>query len=276
MLRRHWPVCGIGAWMLMVAAAAQPVAAQTAPAGSPTFEVNTIKADRSGSSGVHSHFNNGQFTATGMTLKDLVGYSAFGIPEARITGGPKWIGEERFDIAAKTDAATTQRMEAASHEERLTEFRAMVQQMLEDRFKLAFHWETREMPVYALVVAKKGPLLHETAKPQAGTRNFTHNGQLTGEGITMDDLAGTLTQEMSDELGRVVVNQTGIKGRYDVTLKWTPESDAASGTKTNGTEADTPPPIFTAIQEQLGLKLEPSKGPIKVLVIDRVELPTEN
>lgn len=154
----------------------------------------------------------------------------------------------------------------------------MFQQLLADRFKLTVHWETRELPVYALVVAKNGPKLHASKEPDGASGTSAGNGQFTAGGVTLAEMAGALTQELSQELGRVVVDRTGISGRYDVSLKWTPDNGEALSGGTGG--AASPPDsglsIFTAIQEQLGLKLESTKGPVQVLVIDRVELPSEN
>jgi uncharacterized protein (TIGR03435 family) len=155
----------------------------------------------------------------------------------------------------------------------------MFQQLLADRFKLTVHWETRELPVYALVVAKNGPSLHESKESDGSSHTSTSTGQFTARGVTMVEMAQTLTQELSRELGRVVIDKTGIAGRYDVTLKWTP--DTGSGSINSGTEGTMPPPdfgpsIFTAIQEELGLKLESTKGPVQVLAIDHVEMPSEN
>jgi uncharacterized protein (TIGR03435 family) len=155
----------------------------------------------------------------------------------------------------------------------------MFQQLLADRFKLTIHWETRELAVYALVVTKNGPSLHDSKEPDGSSHTSTSTGQFTGRGISMVEMALTLTQELSRELGRVVIDKTGISGRYDVTLRWTP--DAGTAFINSGTEGTAPPPdsgpsIFTAIQEQLGLKLESTKGPVQVLVIDHVEMPSRN
>ena len=104
-----------------------------------------------------------------------------------------------------------------------------------------------------------------------------NNGQFNAHGLTMAQLADALTQELSRELGRPVIDHTGIQGRYDFALKWTPETDTdVVNGGTNGSSPDSGPSIFTAIQEQMGLKLESTKGPVQVLIIDHVEMPTEN
>jgi uncharacterized protein (TIGR03435 family) len=211
-----------------------------------------------------------------VTLKNLMEYSAFSLPGARIVGGPKWIDSERFDIQAKVDGSTAASLQTLSRNQERAVMHAMFQRLLADRFKLATHWETREMPVYALVVAKNGPRLQKAAKPDAGADTSASSGQLTANEITMDGLARTLTQELADELGRVVIDRTGIQGKYDIKLRWTPAIESVSGPAENGTAADTGPSLFTAVREQLGLKLESSKGPVEVLVIDHAEEPSEN
>jgi uncharacterized protein (TIGR03435 family) len=274
MIKRQWRAWSLaGLLMLVVGATGQRGVGQAVPAASPTFEVSTVKVNRSGGSGSYSNFRNGVFTATDVSLKNVMEDWAFGIPEARIVGGPKWLASERFDIEAKLNAQAAGRLEKLDRQQRGVETHALFQQLLADRFKLAFHWETQGMPVYALVVAKKGSLLQE-AKPNGDTGISLSAGKLTAEGVTMDGLARTLTQELSQELGRVVVNRTGILGRYNLTLRWTPQNDEPK--TDNGAEADAASSIFTAIQEQLGLKLESARGLVQVLAIDHLEMPTEN
>jgi uncharacterized protein (TIGR03435 family) len=238
----------------------------------PAFEVSTVKENKSGTSDSHSSFKNGRFTASNVSLKNVIQYSAYGIPEPRIVGGPKWLDSARFDIEAKTDSSVADQLRTLGRDQRRLRMQQMFQQLLADRFKLAIHWETRDLPVYALVVAKKGSNLHESTGSNSGTSSST--GQFTAQGLTMEEIARALTQELSRELGRVVIDQTGIKGRYDVSLKWTPETGAAPMSSDNA--PDSGPSIFTAIQEQLGLKLESTRGPVQVLVIDHVEMPSEN
>ncbi|HEY1947386.1 MAG TPA: TIGR03435 family protein [Bryobacteraceae bacterium] len=265
-----------GRKLLLVVAASLAVSsfAQIVPPAATAhsvFEVTTVKRNKSGGSGSHSDFKNGHFVASNVLLKNLLQYSAYGIPEPRILGGPKWLNSERFDIEAKTDSLTADRLRTLGREQRRLQTQGMFQQLLADRFKLMIHFETRDLPVYALVIAKKRPILHEWNESE-GFLTSASTGQFTAKGKTMAEIAVALTQELSKELGRVIIDKTGIDGRYDVTLKWTPESDATEGS----TPPDSGPSIFTAIQEQLGLKLESTKGPVQVLIIDHVEMPTEN
>jgi uncharacterized protein (TIGR03435 family) len=144
----------------------------------------------------------------------------------------------------------------------------MVRALLAERFKLVCHMETRELPIYALVIAKGGPNL--TPSKSNGLRTGGSYGMLTGEGLTVDGLA----RELAKIVGRVVVDKTEIEGRFDVTLRWTLDEGPA---RLNGVPISDPPPaLFTAIQEQLGLKLEPQKGPVQVVIVDHVEMPTGN
>jgi uncharacterized protein (TIGR03435 family) len=245
------------------------------------FEVATIKLNKSGSRSSDSSTRNGRLIATNISLKSLMQYEAYGVPGSRILGGPKWLDTTRFDIKAKMDDSTLDRLQALPHNERRFEQQAMVQQLLTDRFKLAIHRETRDLPVYAIVVVKKDPKLPPAKTTSEGSHissTGTRSGsQLTAENVTLTQFADDLTARLFQELGRDVVDKTEIKGRFDVTIKWAPNAETI-GNQTDG----LPPPsgdspaIFTAIQEQLGLKLEPTKAPIEVIVIDHAEMPSDN
>jgi uncharacterized protein (TIGR03435 family) len=234
--------------------------AQTPPA---SFEVATVKLNKSGDRAMGNHFDPERGTWTNTPLRVLI-TNAYRVQSDQLLGGPDWIRSERWDIEAKTEGATTTQQK----------FR-MLQPLLEDRFKLKVHRETREMPEYRLVIAKRGSKLREFKKEDGDTRQM---GTRIGRGLI--DAHGTefneLTFFLRSELGRPVVDATGLTGKYDFKLDWVPdESQPNSG-------GDAPPPdatgasIFAAIQEQLGLKLEAMKGPVEVLVIDHVEKPSEN
>jgi uncharacterized protein (TIGR03435 family) len=171
----------------------------------------------------------------------------------------------------------------------------MVQGLLADRFQLKVSHATKDLPVYALVVAKNGPKLHE-AKPGdtypngiRGLDGVAHPGmmrmgpgQLTGQALEM----GALTTVLSQQLGRTILDHTGLKGQYDISLQWTPDVGEGmmfggpAGPKPPGENPAPPestgPSIYTALQEQLGLKLDSTKGPVEIVVVDRVEQPSEN
>jgi uncharacterized protein (TIGR03435 family) len=243
------------------------------------FEVSVVKQNNSGGSSSSSNFRSGRFTASNVSLKNLLQYQAYGIPESRISGGPKWISSERFDIEAKTDNAVADRLRTLPRDQRTLQTRRMFQQLLADRFKLAVHWETRDLRVYAMVLAKKGPRLQPSKEPDGHSGTSSNNEQFTAQGVTLAQMADALTQEFSRELGRVVTDKTGIQGRYDFVLKWMPNSSAAlvnGGTDSSAISPDSGPSLFTAIQEQLGLKLESTNGPVQVLVIDHAEMPSQN
>jgi uncharacterized protein (TIGR03435 family) len=262
-------------------APSSPQAPTSAAASLSAFEVAAIKLNNSGSGDSDSGTNNGRFTATNVSLKNIMQYDAYGIPGSRILDGPKWLDSTKFDIQAKMDDSAADRLRTLPRDQRKLETQAMFQQLLADRFKLAVHWETRELPVYALIVARKGPNLQPAKEPAEGpniSSNETRSGyQLTAKGVTMPELAEALTQALSRELGHGVIDKTEIKGKYELTLKWTPDTGAAAiATAGVASSADSGPSIFTAVQEQLGLKLEPAKAPVKVLVIDHAEMPSEN
>jgi uncharacterized protein (TIGR03435 family) len=257
--------------MLMAASANFALLAQTSPRpAAPAFEVSVVKVSKSASSGSSSSSRDGHFLASNVTLTNVLQYDAYNIPESRILGGPKWLNTERFDIEAKVDSATADRLHALPSDQRRQQIDGMFQQLLTDRFKLAAHWETRELPVYAMVIAKKGPPLQPTKETGGRTGTSQRNGLLTVEGVTLTQMADVLTEELSRELGRVVIDKTGMQGRYDFVLSFTPATDKALA------DEDAGPSIFTAIQEQLGLKLESTKGPVTVLVVDHAEMPSEN
>jgi uncharacterized protein (TIGR03435 family) len=252
--------------------------ASTSAAVLPMFEVAAIKQNHSGGGSSHSDTNSGRFTATNVSLKNLMEYEAYGIPGNRILNGPKWLDSTRFDIAAKMDDSVADQLRTLAHAQRRLETQAMFQQLLADRFKLTVHWETRELPVYALVVGKKGPKLQPTKESSEGSGTSSHGSrsasEFTARGVTLPELAAALTQELSRELSRDIIDKTEIKGRYDLTLKWT--RDTAAATDSAAATSDPGPSIFTAVQEQLGLKLEPAKAPVQVLIIDHAEMPSEN
>jgi uncharacterized protein (TIGR03435 family) len=193
-------------------------------------------------------------------------------------GGPAWIESDPYDIEAKPDETTTEQLLKLTPKQRWPVEQRMQQALFADRLKLKVHFETREMPIFALVVAKGGLRMHE-AKPGdtyanglkggdgktfGGGSYMVGNGKMTAQGISMDSLAANL----AGTTGHIVSNKTGLTGVYDFTLQYA--------------DSDPPPPdstapsIYTAIEEQLGLKLESSKGPVQVLVIDHVERPSAN
>jgi len=259
------------------APAGQPPA--TPPAGSahegaPGFDVAAIYQnidDRSGHNHIYSSPFDGHFRAVNVSAKMLVRW-AFEMQETRILGGPAWFNTTMFDIEAKADGSVDAAMHGLSSDAGRAQKKRMLQALLADRFKLMTHIETRELPVYALVVAKGGPKLG--AIQTSGTTINTGRARMEVQG---SNSVGLLAEELAKVVGRVVVDKTGIEGRYNLKLSWTPD-DGAGPTPGGGSSAaaDFGPSIFTALAEQLGLKLESEKGPVEVLVIDHVDMPSEN
>jgi uncharacterized protein (TIGR03435 family) len=261
------------------------VRAQTPPAAgtpsSPQFEVVSIKLHDPNDHMTRFQTSGDGFTATGAGLASLIqsAYLVDGIWNTDVPGLPSALKDARYDIRAKTDAETSALIKKLPPAERGAQHNAMMRAMLEDRFKLKAHTITVEAPVYAMVVAKggfkikpanpddtypngiKGP--DGSAKP--GMMRMSR-GELTAQGIGLDQLALNL-QNM---VHRKVLDQTGLKGKYDFTLKWNGDEAGA------GSGAEGGPSIFTALPEQLGLKLESTRGPVTSVVVDHIEPPSEN
>jgi uncharacterized protein (TIGR03435 family) len=248
-----------------ISCAAQTTPPQTAP----TFDVASIHVHTPAlyeGSKIISSPNSGNFQTVNVTLKALMEY-AFDMPRSRIINAPDWTASRPFDIEAKSDDALEQRLHALPSDQAKPIKLVMIQALLADRFGLKTHREQRELPIYALVVAKGGSKLSAS---KFDGRLIHHGGDyLNAQGITLPVIA----QELARDAGRVVVDKTGIPGRFDIDLRWQP--DDAPPALLNGQET-TLPSLFTALQEQLGLQLESRKGPVEVLVIDDVHQPTAN
>lgn len=246
--------------------------AQTATATAPTFDVASIHLSNAtdGHHHIYNDVHESHFRTANLSLRDLIQF-AYGTPKSQILSGPAWLDSTMFDIDAKSDPAVDAQLLALSSADAAHQKRLLVQTLLADRFQLKTHDETRELPVYALVVAKGGPKFQPSKIN--GTTIDTYATRLHIAGS--DDTVAILSRELAQSLGRVVLNQTGLAGRYDLTLRWTPD-DRPAPLLNGAPDPNAPPDIFTAIQEQLGLKLESSKGPVPVLVIDHVEVPSAN
>ena len=211
----------------------------------------------------------GQFRAENISVTMLIHW-AYEMPESRILGAPGWANTTDFNIDATADPAVDQQLKGLTSDAGRKQKEKMVQALLADRFKLATHFETRELPIYELLVAKGGVKFGEI-KTDGTTINHSRD-HIEVQGSNSGAL---LAEELSKEVGRPVVDKTGIAGRYDLKLHWTPD-DVSEPRLLNGVAVDSGPSLFTALQEQLGLKLEPAKGPVQVLVIDHVEMPSAN
>ena len=251
--------------------------ANPASAAALTFDVASIRENTTSTDDHHHIYNDpsvSHFRTVNLSVKDLIQF-AYGLPESQILGGPSWLGTTMFDIDAKSDSSVDAQLHALPTEQARHQKQLMVQALLADRFQLKAHQETRELPVFALVVAKGGPKFKpsDVNGTSIGTSTGTAGSRIHVQGS--DNTIELLTREIAQQLGRVVVDKTGIDARYDLTLRWTPDDRPAP--MLNGVpDPNAPPDIFTAIQEQLGLKLVPTKGPVPVLVIDHIERPTPN
>jgi len=284
MRSRVWIIGGLVTFSLPMCFSAQSTG--------PTFEVASIKPNTYGASGSGANFQpGGRFVARNVTVRVLIA-GAFGDPVAlapsRMAGGPSWIDTDRFDVQAR---AAAEFPEFASGTASTATGAAMLRTLLVDRFRLASHWETRDIPVYALVRrndARLGPRLisspgtlgsdclpaaavgsADTALPRCGSYLLQNTGgdqfAIHARGITMTNFA----RNLQNVAGRVVLDRTELLGTYtfDLDFEYRPLSATTAADGLGGA-------IFTAIQEQLGLKLESTTGPVEVLVIDHVEPPT--
>jgi len=245
--------------------------AQSAPK---QFDVATIKPSAVNDNRfAYRGLSGGALSAIGTPLKMLI-MEAYNVKAFQISGEPDWVNTVRWDVEAKVEGVQG-RLTQAQHG-------AMLRVLLEDRFQLRIRRETREMQVYALVVAKEGSklTLHTGEPPPPGQAIRSGRGMFS---IKKGGIA-FLTALLERQLSRTVIDQTGLNGEYDYTLEWTPEP-GQGGPESIGLppepELSTPaesrgPSIFTALQEQLGLRLESQKGPVEIIVIERVEKPSEN
>jgi uncharacterized protein (TIGR03435 family) len=242
----------------------KPMAADATP----EFEVATIKPATPDRPGKAFMVRGRQFSTGNTTLADLVTF-AYGIHAKQIAGAPAWVETEKFDVAAQPKA------EGQPNDK---QWKAMVQKLLADRFKLTFHRDKKELSVYAITVGKNGPKL--TKSESTGNLPglfFRGLGNLPAINATMADFAGVMQSAVLD---RPVVDQTGLAGRWDFTLLWTPDEFQFGGLGVRPppppTDKAAPPDLFTAFQEQLGLKLESTKAQAEVFVVDKVAKPTDN
>jgi uncharacterized protein (TIGR03435 family) len=254
------------------AALAQHAVAPAPPSATkaPTFEVATIKPNARTDGPWRLQPTPDGYTGTDISLLKLVG-EAYGIYDVKlITGGPPWIDLDKFDLEAKFDATEIPDAKNLTYRQRAD----MLQALLAERFGLKVHRETKEFPVYNLVIAKGGPKLEET-KPEDVTRGVSgvsclfrrgRRGYVQVQGCMPKDLEGLLRFAT----GRTVIDKTGITTRSDFELRWTPDDTPADAPEASGQS------IFTAVQEQLGLKLVPATAPLNILVIDSAARPSEN
>lgn len=263
----------------------------------PKFEVATVRATKDDDGRTMIRFTPDGISIHGVPLKMLL-REAFGVEDDRILGEPSWV-KNRYDLEAKVGADDAPKLKDLKFDDR----RAMMLPLLQDRFNLKYHHETRDLTIYSLVVSKGGVKMKKTApdppqsddaKPDAppkpdsanpnGPPRFRHGLMMNGRGHL--ESTGTnmemLTHVLASQLGRTVADKTALSGEYDFTLQWTPDDvgtpmggDSGPGKGDVSPDAGGPS-LLTALEEQLGLKLESTKTSVDVIVIDHIDSPTEN
>jgi uncharacterized protein (TIGR03435 family) len=257
--------------------AALPLFAQPAPPA-PVFEVASVKPSKPDARGSSFNFTpGGGLTVQNGTLKGVI-EAAYDVRDFQILGGPGWVASDRYDIFAKSLSGDPP-PQPANRQEDLRKTRQRLQALLAERFQLKVHRETKELPVFALVVGKNGSKLTESAEAPANSGAGIRSGcgQMTGTRTPMSILAVVLSRQLS----RPVLERTGLSGKYDFQLGWTPDEGPCPAPPDGATPAaadSSPelPSLLGALQEQLGLKLEPTKGPVEIIVIDHAEKAAEN
>ncbi len=211
-----------------------------------------------------------QFEAKGYALRILLA-AAYNLTPQAISGGPAWVDSDLYDILAKTPGDVRPTLE---------EQLSMLRKLLSERFSLAFHRQEKEFSIYALTVAKGGPKLTPSepvtapeGAPPLVFRLSPDRAQLPARDATMAELAWVMQRAAVD---RPVVDKTGLSGRYDFELEWTPDETQFGGNAPTGNPDAPKPDLFSALQQQLGLRLEATRGPVNTLVIDQIQRPSSN
>jgi uncharacterized protein (TIGR03435 family) len=238
----------------------------------PGFEVVSIKPSSPSATGMRVGIApGGVFRATNVTLQTLI-QQDYDVHDFQISGGPGWMNTQRYDIVAKGSGPGVSeddliKMTSEQRNDFQKQMQGRLQALMADRFQLKLHRETKELPVYALIVAKNGSKIRaatDSLTPRLGMnmrRNDQGKTEMTGTQVPLT----FLVRSLSNQVGRPVVDRTALAGIYDFKLVFSPDLNDPDG-----------PSIFTAIEEQLGLKLDSQKGPVEVVVIDRAEKASEN
>ena len=274
---------------LLIGLAARFVCAQERQAGPLSqFEVATVKPSDPNQAVPRSiRMSPDRFEARGETLKALIAM-AYDLPtysgDQQISGGPAWIGSDPFDVDARMDEPLMKELEQQPLAQRGQQYRLMLQKLLADHFQLRLHRETKQLPVYALVVNSGGPKLKTAIlNPQLPANipqsrvNIRGQDHLEGHDCDIAMIVKVLNGQ-PEVGGRPIVDKTELTGRYDFTLQWASEAatDLSPGAAGTAKADGDWPAFFTAVQEQLGLRLVPTKAPVEVLVIDSIDRPSEN
>jgi uncharacterized protein (TIGR03435 family) len=239
----------------------------------PEFEVATIKPSKTEERFSLLVNRSGMLNTTDTSVSDLIKF-AYDVHPKQISGGPAWLASDKFDVTGKPDTAGIPS---------INQLKVMVQKLLAERFQLKFHREQKELSVYAITIAKGGPKITKEESNPKGLPGFGGPPQ-RGFNVRNSSIAEFASVMQANFLEQPVVDQTGLGAvKYDFVLKWTPDASQRqmSGAGPEPTapavpDPDAPPDLFTAIQQQLGLKLQSAKAPVDVIVIDRVDKPSEN
>jgi uncharacterized protein (TIGR03435 family) len=224
------------------------------------FDVISIKPDKSDSGILMFNNTPDGFQARGFTVQMLI-HAAYGFDDNLVSGAPGWLNSEHYSLEAKVATADVPALAKLDPKQR----NVLLQPVLTDRFQLKFHLETKQLPVYSLIVVKTGVKFAKSPPGDSTEPQFRmKEGHLNCQRLPMS----ILTQWLTLHVGRKVIDNTGLTDKYDIALEWSPDTSAS--------EVGSGPSLFTAIQEQLGLKLVPDKGPVETFVIDHVERPSEN
>lgn len=283
-------VMGPAAWGIVNA---PPLRGQVQPATqeglSAAFEAASIKRDNSGTTNHTVQMPGpGRIHTVNASARSLIEF-AYSLRDIQLTGGPAWTSSQGYVLDAKADEATATQLQKLPGPQQRQQMQLMMRSLLTARFKLALSHQTKELPIYALIVAKGGPKLKPTAYkppdsswkdalfPPSPPHVLIHPGVIDVYAEPIESLAGLLglIPDLSD---RIIEDQTGIKGSYNFVLHFSPQNapPRPAGSPASGPPEDSAPSIFTALEEQLGLRLESTKGPVDTYVIDHIEEPTPN
>jgi uncharacterized protein (TIGR03435 family) len=235
----------------------------------PVFEVATIKPSNPDMPGRAFQVRGRRFSTLNTTLSDLITF-AYDVHPKQVVNGPGWIDKDKYDLLAEPDG---------EGQPNGKQWKMMLQKLMTDRFQLVFHQDKKELSAYAIVVAKDGPKLTKSQGDPNGLPAlfFRGLGNLPARNATMADFSDLLQSAVLD---KPVVDQTGLQGRYDFTLTWTADEfqfAALGGVKSPASVSpDAPPDLYTAMQQQLGLRLKSTKASVDVMIIDHVEKPSPN
>lgn len=274
----------LSAAAVTVVSQAQP--SQSVGVSAASFEVASIKHDPNPCGGCAIRFDMGgpdRYAPTNITAKWLIEL-AYGIKDFQLSGGPSWVSSQGFDIDAKVDDVTASQIAHLSRDQQEKQKYLMLRSLLADRFNLKITPGTKYLPMYAIVLAKGGPKLTPAGRGSDGlTSPLPRTGFTIRSGVctitASSEPISQLASMLSTQLGRLVLDQTGVKGTYDFKLQFAVETGPGGAPlppAQRGTGTETAPSLFSAIQEQLGLRLKSTKAPVETIAIDHIEEPSAN